>query len=195
MSEREAREELFRILTEGAEAHAKRVGGNPCNGDNFAIHEMCDRVERWHLRHTPTPETPTQERRVEVVSALERVVKKCCHPGMKDPFDDGWAWFYMCHDALDLLNGPEEKKPEWWCNHLTWRTDGGGYWFYQDDIDNEYGIRHNMRPVSYWTACPVCGAPRPTEEGGGYLRRECYCRPRRPAAAGDRGVESEEAIP
>ena len=32
--------------------------------------------------------------------ALERVIKVCGRPGMKDPFDDGWRWYYRCQDAL-----------------------------------------------------------------------------------------------
>ena len=35
-----------------------------------------------------------------VVEAAKRVVDKCSRPGMKDPFDNGWQWYYRCQDAL-----------------------------------------------------------------------------------------------
>ncbi len=35
--------------------------------------------------------------------AFERVISKCYMPGMEDPFNDFWEWFYKCQDALAEL--------------------------------------------------------------------------------------------
>ena len=36
----------------------------------------------------------------EMLAALKYITRVANHPGTKDPFDDGWRWFYGCQDAI-----------------------------------------------------------------------------------------------
>lgn len=77
---------------------------------------------------------------------------------------------HMVDDLLSLLSGQGRKRePGPWCPHLTWKEckseEGGGYWFYEETMKNEYNLAHNVRPMEKWKSCPVCGAPRPEENG------------------------------
>lgn len=39
-----------------------------------------------------------------VIEAAQRIKKTvCCKPGMKDPFDDNWKWFYRLQESLTHL--------------------------------------------------------------------------------------------
>lgn len=136
MSEREAREELKRVISPVWKGYPN---------EEFLVSE----IMAWCQRHAPAT-----ERRVVSREEIDRVLIshgiglcQCSHHhGNRELIDD----------LLTLLNGPEEKKPEW-CK--DWEFDSLiSMW---RCINPSQPQRWVHSPYNF---CEFCGAPRPTEE-------------------------------
>lgn len=46
---------------------------------------------------------PLEAALAQYQEAVKRVVDKCSRPGMKDPFDDQWQWYYRCQEVLTAV--------------------------------------------------------------------------------------------
>ncbi len=46
-----------------------------------------------------------------VAEAARAVLKKCGRPGMIDPFDNSWKWFYDLQDAVRALDRDKYEHP------------------------------------------------------------------------------------
>ena len=48
----------------------------------------------------PRPDRTAPAGQEKLVKAVERVLEICSKPGMKDPFDNSWKWFYGLQEAI-----------------------------------------------------------------------------------------------
>lgn len=53
----------------------------------------------WKVVHCPR-HSEAHVARLE--SALKNAVTVCSKPGMKDPFDNGWQWYYRLQESLTV---------------------------------------------------------------------------------------------
>lgn len=98
--------------------------------------------------------------------ALLRVVQRHCvtQPGVPAFRATKEQLTAFLDDLMSWATGKLDKQEKRWCKHMAWRTEDGGYWLYQDTVDNGAGGKQSVRSLEKWAVCPVCETKRPSDE-------------------------------